>query len=75
MEHSLPLISTLVIAFSLALVFGFLAERLFKAPPLVGYLLAGIAAGKYTPGVFADAALAQQLSEIGVMLLLSLIHI
>ena len=34
MEHSLPLISTLVIAFSLALVFGFLAERLFKAPPL-----------------------------------------
>lgn len=70
MEHSLPLISTLVIAFSLALVFGFLAERLFKAPPLVGYLLAGIAAGKYTPGVFADAALAQQLSEIGVMLLM-----
>ena len=70
MEHSLPLISTLVIAFSLALVFGFLAERLFKAPPLVGYLLAGIAAGKYTPGGFADAALAQQLSEIGVMLLM-----
>ena len=70
MEHSLPLISTLVIAFSLALVFGFLAERLFKAPPLVGYLLAGIAAGKYTPAVFADAALAQQLSEIGVMLLM-----
>ena len=70
MEHSLPLISTLVIAFSLALVFGFLAERLFKAPPLVGYLLAGIAAGKYTPGVFADAALAHQLSEIGVMLLM-----
>ena len=70
MEHSLPLISTLVIAFSLALVFGFLAERLFKAPPLVGYLLAGIAAGKYTPGVFADAALAHQLSEIGVLLLM-----
>ena len=70
MEHSLPLISTLVIAFSLALVFGFLAERLFKAPPLVGYLLAGIAAGQYTPGVFADPALAHQLSELGVMLLM-----
>lgn len=70
MEHSLTLISTLVIAFSLALVFGFLAERLFKAPPLVGYLLAGIAAGKYTPGVFADPVLAAQLSEIGVMLLM-----
>ena len=70
MEHSLPLISTLVIAFSLALVFGFVAERFFKAPALVGYLLAGIAAGKYTPGVFADPALANQLSEIGVMLLM-----
>ena len=36
----------------------------------MGYLLAGIAAGKYTPGVVADAALASQLSEIGVMLLM-----
>ena len=40
MEHSLPLISTLVIAFSLALIFGFVAERFLKAPALVGYLLA-----------------------------------
>ena len=70
MDHSLPLISTLVIAFSLALVFGFIAERVFRSPALVGYLLAGIAAGKYTPGVVADAALASQLSEIGVMLLM-----
>ena len=45
MDHSLPLISTLVIAFSLALVFGFIAERVFRSPALVGYLLAGIAAG------------------------------
>ena len=72
MDHSLPLISTLVIAFSLALVFGFIAERVFRSPALVGYLLAGIAAGKYTPGVVADAALASQLSEIGVMLLMFL---
>lgn len=70
MDQSLPLISTLVIAFSLALVFGFLAERFLKAPALVGYLLAGIAAGQYTPGVYADPALAHQLSEIGVMLLM-----
>lgn len=70
MEHSLPLISTLVIAFSLALVFGFLVERFLKAPALVGYLLAGIAAGQHTPGVFADPELAHQLSEIGVMLLM-----
>lgn len=70
MEHSLPLVSTLVIAFSLALIFGFIAERFFRSPALVGYLIAGVAAGKYTPGVFADAALASQLSEIGVMLLM-----
>ena len=54
MEHSLPLISTLVIGFMLALVFGFIAERFLKTPALVGYLLAGIACGQYTPGVFAD---------------------
>lgn len=70
MDHGLPLISTLVIAFSLALVFGFICERFLKSPALVGYLLAGIAAGQHTPGVFADPALAHQLSEIGVMLLM-----
>ena len=70
MEHGLPLISTLVIAFSLALIFGFVCERFLKSPALVGYLLAGIAAGQHTPGVFADPALAHQLSEIGVMLLM-----
>ena len=68
MEHGLPLISTLVIAFSLALIFGFVCERFLKSPALVGYLLAGVAAGQHTPGVFADPALAHQLSEIGVML-------
>ena len=70
MEHGLPLISTLVIAFSLALIFGFVCERFLKSPALVGYLLAGVAAGQHTPGVFADPALAHQLSEIGVMLLM-----
>ncbi|MDD7443041.1 MAG: cation:proton antiporter [Sutterellaceae bacterium] len=70
MDHSLPLISTLVVAFSLALVFGYIAERFLKTPPLVGYLLAGIAVGQHTPGVYADQTLASQLSEIGVMLLM-----
>ena len=70
MEHSLPLISTLVIGFMLALVFGFIAERFLKAPALVGYLLAGIAAGPFTPGVYADPELAHQFSEVGVMLLM-----
>src|SRR5690606_1896762 len=53
----------------LALIFGFVAERL-KVPALVGYLLAGIVIGPYTPGFIADANIAAQLSEIGVMLLM-----
>lgn len=69
MQHSIPLISTLVIAFGLALVFGFFAERM-KVPALVGYLLAGIMCGAHTPGPVADMELASQLSEIGVMLLM-----
>lgn len=70
MDHSLTLISTLVIAFCMALIFGFIVERFFKTPALVGYLLAGIAAGQHTPGFYADPELAHQLSEIGVMLLM-----
>ncbi len=69
MQHSIPLISTLAIAFGLALVFGFFAERM-KVPALVGYLLAGIMCGAHTPGPVADMELASQLSEIGVMLLM-----
>jgi len=53
----------------LALAFGFLAARL-RLPPLVGYLLAGIALGPFTPGLVADANLAAQLSEVGVILLM-----
>jgi hypothetical protein len=53
----------------LALLFGFAAARL-KIPPLVGYLLAGVAVGPFTPGFVADARLAPQLAEIGVILLM-----
>lgn len=69
MDHNLPLITTLAAGFSIALIFGFIAERL-KVPALVGYLLAGIAIGPGTPGFVADVHLASQLSEIGVMLLM-----
>ncbi|MBK1615922.1 sodium:proton antiporter [Rubrivivax gelatinosus] len=69
MPHETSLIATIATGFGLALVFGFAAVRL-KMPPLVGYLLAGIAIGPATPGFVADVALAGQLAEIGVMLLM-----
>ncbi len=69
MHHDLTLINTLATAFGLSLVLGYLAQRL-KLPALVGYLIAGIAIGPFTPGYVADMALANQLAEIGVMLLM-----
>ena len=69
MEHGLTLITTLAAGFAIALVFGFVAERL-KIPALVGYLLAGIIISPSTPGYVADINVASQLSEIGVMLLM-----
>jgi len=69
MPHDVTLISTTAVGFALALLFGFLAHRL-GASPLVGYLVAGVAVGPFTPGFVADRALAGQLAEIGVMLLM-----
>lgn len=63
------LITTLVAAIVLAFVLGFIAQRL-KLSPLVGYLLAGVAAGPHSPGFTADIHLALQLSEVGVILLM-----
>jgi CPA2 family monovalent cation:H+ antiporter-2 len=69
MPHSIPLITTLASALGLALVLGFLAVR-FKLPALVGYLLAGVLIGPFTPGFVADVSIAGELAEIGVMLLM-----
>ena len=69
MPHETPLISTIVVALVLAFILGAIATR-FRMPPLVGYLLAGVAVGPHTPGFVADASLAAQLSEIGVILLM-----
>ncbi|KQV99767.1 YbaL family putative K(+) efflux transporter [Rhizobacter sp. Root1221] len=69
MPHDASLISTIAVGLGLAMVLGFVAARL-KLPPLVGYLLAGIVIGPATPGFVADVALAGQLAEIGVMLLM-----
>ena len=69
MPHSTPLISTIVAGLVLAFVFGAAANRL-KMPPLVGYLIAGVLVGPFTPGFVANAELATELSEIGVILLM-----
>lgn len=69
MEHSVPIITTIAAAFGTALILGFMAERI-KIPALVGYLIAGILIGPATPGFVADAHIASQLSEIGIMLLM-----
>jgi CPA2 family monovalent cation:H+ antiporter-2 len=69
MSHDTPLIATIVGSLVLAFVFGALAYRL-RMPPLVGYLVAGIAVGPFTPGFVADSSLAQELAEIGVILLM-----
>jgi len=68
MLHVAPLVSTLTIGLVLAFSLGVVAHRL-KLPPLAGYLVAGIAIG-FAPGVGADQNIANQLAEVGVILLL-----
>jgi len=67
--HHTSLIATIVAGLGLAFVFGAIANRL-KLPVLVGYLLAGVLVGPFTPGYVADQELAPQLAEIGVILLM-----
>lgn len=69
MDHSLPLITTLVGGLVLAYIFGMLASRL-RISPMVGYLAAGVVCGPFTPGYVADLQLAPELAEIGVILLM-----
>jgi CPA2 family monovalent cation:H+ antiporter-2 len=69
MPHDTSLIVTLVLGLALAACGGFAARKL-HFPPLVGYLLAGVAIGPFTPGFVADTNLASQLAEIGVILLM-----
>ena len=69
MPHSMPIVSTIVLGLVLAFTLGVFVHR-FKLPPLLGYLLAGIAIGPFTPGFVADQGIANQLAEIGVILLM-----
>jgi CPA2 family monovalent cation:H+ antiporter-2 len=69
MPHHTPLIALIVIGLVLAFIFGAIAQRL-RISPIVGYLLAGVLAGPSTPGFVGDQALANELAEIGVILLM-----
>src|SRR3954470_9464590 len=67
--HELPLITTIAAAFVAAWVLGIITQKL-RLSPIVGYLLAGVVIGPFTPGFVGDASLAPQLAEIGVILLM-----
>src|SRR5687768_11605615 len=67
--HNLDLILTLTGGLSAALVFGYITQRLGLSP-IVGYLLAGVAVGPHTPGLEADEEIANQLAEVGRILLM-----
>src|SRR5688500_6327478 len=67
--HNIDLILTLAGGLGAALVFGYLTHRL-KLSPIVGYLLAGVVVGPFTPGFVANKHLADQLAEVGVILLM-----
>lgn len=69
MPHDTPLIATIVVGLSLAFALGTLAQRM-RVSPIVGYLLAGVAVGPFTPGFVADQTLATELAEIGIILLM-----
>jgi len=67
--HEIPLITTIALGLSAALLFGLVAKRVGLSP-IVGYLIAGIVIGPHTPGVVGNAEIASQLAEIGVILLM-----
>src|SRR5215213_10084328 len=69
MSHDIDLVTTIAVSFGLAMVFGYIAARL-RMPPMIGYVLAGMLLGPATPGFVADVALARQLADVGVMLLM-----
>ena len=69
MDHSAALLETIAIGLGAAFIGGLVATRL-RLPTIVGYLLAGVAVGPFTPGLVADTEVAQQLAELGVILLM-----
>ncbi len=68
-HESLPLVTTIAVGLSAAFLLGLIAVKL-RIPPIVGYLVAGILIGPVTPGYTADIGIANELSEIGIVLLM-----
>ncbi|MDV3258070.1 MAG: Kef family K(+) transporter [Sphingomonas sp.] len=69
MPHHTPLIATIVAGLVVAFLMGAIAHRL-RTSPVAGYLFAGVIVGPFTPGIVSDAALANELAELGVILLM-----
>jgi monovalent cation:H+ antiporter-2, CPA2 family len=69
MAHDADLIVTITVALVIALLGGYLAARL-KLPPILGFLVAGVAIGPFTPGFTADSQIAAQLADVGIILLM-----
>jgi CPA2 family monovalent cation:H+ antiporter-2 len=69
LPHDLPLITTIAVSFTAAWILGILTQKIGLSP-IVGYLLAGVVVGPHTPGFVGDLKLAQQLAELGVILLM-----
>ena len=67
--HEIPLIALISIGLAFAFVGGFIAIRLHLSP-IIGYLLAGIAIGPFTPGFVGEPHLAAEIAEMGVILLM-----
>src|SRR6266567_2894108 len=69
MQHELPILINITVALLAAFIGGLLARRL-KMPSMVGYMLAGVVIGPFTPGFSGDLSTIQQLAELGVIFLL-----
>lgn len=69
LQHDLPLVTTLTLSMSMAFLCGLIASKL-RISPIVGYLIAGVLVGPHTPGFTVDVPIAEELSEIGIVLLM-----
>lgn len=67
--HEIELIKILAFGLLVAMILGYVTQKM-KLSPIVGYLMAGFIVGPHFPGYNADTAIASQLAEAGVILLM-----